>query len=118
MTIGREITLNFTPKKKQRRIWILPYEEEWKDDVPIHTEHFLCKEKMSICTLSVITDKWVGCLTADLLLGFLEEVNSVQRKVSDPLSPSVVICGTGGGRSGVFVLSDLLLRAADSGHVR
>ena len=50
-------------------------------------------------------------------IGFLEEVNSIQRKVSDPSTPLAVLCGTGAGRSGVFVLSDLLLHAADSGHV-
>ena len=42
-SIARELIIIYLPKKKQRRVWILPYEEEWKDDVPIHTEHFLCK---------------------------------------------------------------------------
>lgn len=41
-SIARELLVTFLPKKKQRRVWILPYEEEWKDDVPIDTEHFLC----------------------------------------------------------------------------
>lgn len=50
-------------------------------------------------------------------IGFLEEVNSIQRKVSDPNSPLTVLCGTGAGRSGIFILSDLLLHAADCGHV-
>jgi len=88
-TIAREFTVNYLPKKKQKKLLILPYEEEWREDVPIHTEHFLC---------------------------FLEEVNSIQRKMSDPGTPLAVLCGTGAGRSGVFILSDLLLHAADSGH--
>lgn len=52
-----------------------------------------------------------------LCLGFLEEVNSIQRKVSEPATPLTVLCGTGAGRSGIFILSDLLLHAADCGHV-
>lgn len=51
-----------------------------------------------------------------LCVGFLEEVNSIQRKLNDT-SPLLVLCGTGAGRSGVLILSDLLLHAADSGHV-
>ncbi|OXA59565.1 Tyrosine-protein phosphatase non-receptor type 14 [Folsomia candida] len=89
LTIAREFNLIYTSKKKQRKVFILPYEEEWKDDVPVHTEHFLC---------------------------FLEEVNSIQRKVSEPTLPLTVLCGTGAGRSGIFILSDLLLHAADCGH--
>jgi len=42
-SIASELILTFLPKKKQRRVWVLPYDEEWKDDVPIDTEHFLCK---------------------------------------------------------------------------
>ncbi|ODM99807.1 Tyrosine-protein phosphatase non-receptor type 14 [Orchesella cincta] len=87
-SIAREYNLVYLPKKKQRKVWILPYEDEWKDDVPVHTEHFLC---------------------------FLEEVNSIQRKLNDT-SPLLVLCGTGAGRSGVLILADLLLHAADSGH--
>lgn len=49
-------------------------------------------------------------------VGFLEEVNSIQRKLNHT-SPLLVLCGTGAGRSGVLILSDLLLHAADSGHV-
>ena len=56
-------------------------------------------------------------VTFCILAGFLEEVNSIQRKVSDPNTPLVVLCGTGAGRGGVLILSDLLLHAADSGHV-
>jgi hypothetical protein len=41
-SIAREFTLIYVPKKKQRKVWLLPYEDEWKDDVPVHTEHFLC----------------------------------------------------------------------------
>lgn len=42
-SIAREFNLIYTPKKKRRKVWVLPYEEEWKDDGPVHTEHFLCQ---------------------------------------------------------------------------
>lgn len=51
-SIAREFNLVYLPKKKQRKVWILPYEDEWKDDVPIHTEHFLCKIDSSITLIS------------------------------------------------------------------
>lgn len=50
-SIAREFNMVFLPKKKQRKVWILPYEDEWKDDVPIHTEHFLCNLNLNTCLI-------------------------------------------------------------------